>query len=963
MPPLDDTTRSYSGTTVAEAPNAPPGKLSRDDALKIIREEIPGLSKAGAEGVLRNVARESNFDPKAIGDGGTSGGWFQHHNERWDRLKAFAKDQGGDWQDPRIQARFAGKELKTQFPTLYGQLTTATDPAAAEDAFKRIFERPASVMWGNTPQQLASNKFRFSDYALNEHKGRPNTDVLMMAPQDYLDLSPELEGKPFESPSGRSLKKSVDRGDQIESIPTLDTEVRGNTAVVTDQDGRHRALMAQQNGLTSIPVAVRQNGEGQPTEMQGMTGNVLPHDFPKAEAVPQSAWSKAMGMLIPSAEAATPAAGQAIPDWMKGEVVRPAAQAAPQGGQQPQQQQGLPPWMKGDVVQPASGQQQEQKAEPDYTGWDQPTVKVDPITQQAVPLKNEPGYAYGAILPVRWKPDAQGNAIPGTQELAVPEAIRAPIRGIVEGGQVLTGQRPYDRSIQSDVMAATSLGVGTTPAATLRSVSTIAGQDAWRPMYNIVERIVGGDISKNPGALRIVKRMERDAAAGGPTAQDMLDLLNAAPDKPLTLGDLVGENGAAYLGRLARAPGESRQIVNKALNERDAQAGPRLATDIQDSITNGSAYHVGKDLDKLRKTAARPLYQQAYDHLPLNPDEWAPTGRIGSILDRPSMKSGVRHAIKVAKEEGVDLMQDGINLDAQGEPFFTKVPTWRTLDYIKRGLDDIVEANRDPVTGRLVLDEYGRAANATRAMFRNTLRELNPEYAAALDAYSGPSTSMGAIKAGQGFLNRRPEEIAERLADYGAGDREFFKLGAADALLMRLAKTGKGGDESLKILSNPLMREQLRPLFDNADAYERFINAVEAEGRMFGTRFAALGGSQTGRRVAEDASPELEAVAQVARGLSAAGTHNPLFGLFSLARSANYLNSLRDPAINREAARILTQPLNEGNTRGRLNAFMDLMNSLPATSRTLGRYAPPSSRLMIPADVAVGNALRDRGSK
>ena len=146
MPPLDDTTRSYSGTTVAEAPNAPPGKLSRDDALKIIREEIPGLSKAGAEGVLRNVARESNFDPKAIGDGGTSGGWFQHHNERWDRLKAFAKDQGGDWQDPRIQARFAGKELKTQFPTLYGQLTTATDPAAAEDAFKRIFERPASVM-------------------------------------------------------------------------------------------------------------------------------------------------------------------------------------------------------------------------------------------------------------------------------------------------------------------------------------------------------------------------------------------------------------------------------------------------------------------------------------------------------------------------------------------------------------------------------------------------------------------------------------------------------------------------------------------------------------------------------------------------------------------------------------------------------------------------------------------------
>ena len=48
--------------------------------------------------------------------------------------------------------------------------------------------------------------------------------------------------------------RSFGRGDQIEAIPTLDTEVDGPTATVTDQDGRHRALLAQQEGVETMPV-------------------------------------------------------------------------------------------------------------------------------------------------------------------------------------------------------------------------------------------------------------------------------------------------------------------------------------------------------------------------------------------------------------------------------------------------------------------------------------------------------------------------------------------------------------------------------------------------------------------------------------------------------------------------------------------------------------------------------------
>lgn len=310
----------------------PAGKLSRDAVAKLIKEEMPGLTAAGIEGVVRNVFRESGGDPtNDTGDHGTSGGLFQHHNTRFDGLKAFAKEAGTDWQDPRTQVKFAAKELKANYPTLNVQLQKADDPAEAEDSFKRVFERPASIMWANKPKTEGPG-YRYSDYALGEHRGRKNTDMVYMTPGDYLDLSPDFEQEPYSSPSGKALKASMDRGDEIEAIPTLDMNVKGNTGMVTAQDGRHRALMAQEQGIDSIPVAIRKTGKGDPSEIQGLSGSVVPNDFPKAADAPKrdpSVWKRAMAALNPvsSAEAAEPK--RPLEDWEKAPAEKaPAKQEA-----------------------------------------------------------------------------------------------------------------------------------------------------------------------------------------------------------------------------------------------------------------------------------------------------------------------------------------------------------------------------------------------------------------------------------------------------------------------------------------------------------------------------------------------------------------------------------------------------------------------------------------------------------
>lgn len=262
-----------------------PRKLTREDAEKLVRKYNPDITRAAVKGEVDNIMRESGGNSaNDTGDHGTSGGMYQHHNERLTGLKKFAAEQKADWRDPDIQVRYARLEKERDYPGLLRLQQSTDDPVRAEDAFKRIFERPASTMWQHNPDGspvLGNDRYRFSDYAINE--GRRLGDLHFMSPGEYLDLSPELGGKPFESPSGRSLMRSFNRGDPIEAVPTLDVNVNGPTATVTDQDGRHRALLAQQEGIDTIPVAIRQSGQGQPTEIQGMSGTLMAHDFPKAE--------------------------------------------------------------------------------------------------------------------------------------------------------------------------------------------------------------------------------------------------------------------------------------------------------------------------------------------------------------------------------------------------------------------------------------------------------------------------------------------------------------------------------------------------------------------------------------------------------------------------------------------------------------------------------------------------------
>lgn len=944
--------------------------LSRDETAKLVRKYNPDITEAAVQGEVDNIFRESDGRADVPGDykdgKATSGGLYQYHNTRLTGVKNYAKEHGTDWTDPDIQIQYARLEKERDYPGLLKLQQSTSDRNQAEDAFKRIFERPASVLWQNDAKGepvLGNDKFRFSDYAMKEHAGRPDTDLHLMSPQEYLDLSPKLEAKPFESPSGRSLMASFEKGEPIEAVPTIDIKMAGPTATVTDQDGRHRALLAQQQGIEAIPVAVRRTGEGQPKEIVGMDGVPQAFDYPKAseyQGVPSQAAPKPSVSLFGQANAAEPtrnAAGEPTD-------TNPFAQwATPTPATPAQSDNPFAQWAK-----PADGQQQAQPGPPE------PEL-ADPNASEFAMLK---GAAKGFGTTVFAGQELLGKGmqavgIPGgetltndararmaaeTRNIAPTEAAHPTATGVGEflGGMLMPGGAGAkiggnalraatmggvagalqpggqdfwtDKALQTGVGAATGL-VGN---AMITKVADMIAPPVL-PLYHFVQRVTGKEVGASPAALAVLKRLEMDARAGGPTAQDMLDLANATPEKALTIADLGGPEIMGLTGRVARAPGPGRAAITNFLNERDIGAGERLAGDVNKEIASGSSYYAATTLRRSRAAAAKPAYEAAYAHYPINPDEMAETGAIGSMMARPSFRQGMANARKIAAEEGVGMNTLGIDLDAQGEPRFVGVPTWRTLDYVKRGMDDVVEKFRDPTTGRLVLDTYGHAAQDTRSAYRNTLRGLNKEYGAALDAYSGPSTSLSALQAGEDFLSQRPEEIAQRLSEFGPGDREFYKLGAADTLRTRLEKKATSADEAKALINTQYMRRQLRPLFESDTAYDRFMASVQAEARMFGTRFNALGGSQTAARRAEDTSPDLMAMVHAARGLYQAKTGNPILAGANALRALSSLRDKEQPALMAEIADILKTPVAQGAVGDRLRDFKTFMSALPMTRK------------------------------
>lgn len=367
-----------------------------------------------------------------------------------------------------------------------------------------------------------------------------------------------------------------------------------------------------------------------------------------------------------------------------------------------------------------------------------------------------------------------------------------------------------------------------------------AGGQVYRGVRNLAGR---GETAVAP------KLIAQSLEADGLTPRAAGEVIDAARERgvPLALAD-VGDNARGLAASVGRQPGASRTIVrDMAVGRQEAQADRLAGAVTRDLGPVANIRETGEQLIEQARAASAPLYEAAYARP-------APVSKgLDKLLERPSMRSAMNRAASIAAEEGRNPRALGFDLNDLGEVQYVQKPSWQTLDYIKRGLDDVIEGSRDPVTGRLRLDEGGRAINATQRQFLAVVDRLNPDYAAARAAYAGPAKLRTAMEKGRKALSRPADEITAMTRDLSGAETEQFRLGIRAAMVDLIESKGDYADKVNALVGTPKKRAALDRLFGGRGDFDRFIATLADERRAQLTYGAVAGNSATAGRLADDA--------------------------------------------------------------------------------------------------------------
>jgi hypothetical protein len=162
-------------------------------------------------------------------------------------------------------------------------------------------------------------------------------------------------------------------------------------------------------------------------------------------------------------------------------------------------------------------------------------------------------------------------------------------------------------------------------------------------------------------------------------------------------------------------------------------------------------------------------------------------------------------------------------------PVYQEQPTMQAWDYVKRGMDDVLEAYRDPTTRKLNLDTLGRATVGTQQRLRSELVTQNPAYGEALAKGGEPLRLEQAWRDAPGLMNARVSErvFLQRFAKLSASEKQAFMGGFANDLFER-ARAGRLRPRDFR---NPAFSEKLKLMLGPEKAAQ-FKSLLEQEARL-----------------------------------------------------------------------------------------------------------------------------------
>ena len=428
-------------------------------------------------------------------------------------------------------------------------------------------------------------------------------------------------------------------------------------------------------------------------------------------------------------------------------------------------------------------------------------------------------------------------------------------------------------AISSAAGAALGAGLG----ATLVPAGTIVAA-VGRPVVRAVTNWSKAIQARLPGigtpemhARELLARALSEDGVNLQTALRNLSSLERTTGTAITVADLGGEALLA-LGRSAagqRSPAAQRLV--EALTVRQGEQATRLSAGLVGRIFRdgkrglGNSYATEEALITARETASTPLYTQAHQSMA------TVTARMRQLLGNKTFREAYRRGRTIANEEdlagvankgalkvpklpekvqvaGMGEATPAIEaaLEAQGIRGFPSELPVRALDYMKRGLDELI------TKGFKRGGMSSQRARTLRASLDDVLTEVDaqvPVYGEARAIFRGFSESRDAVRLGRDFLKKAPEIVKREVQKLRPQDRDFYRIGAAQSLYETVIRpVGETPNIARQYFGGSLFgrpninAQRLRALFvDAPEVADDFMRQVAAETRLSHTATRTLG--------------------------------------------------------------------------------------------------------------------------
>lgn len=513
-----------------------------------------------------------------------------------------------------------------------------------------------------------------------------------------------------------------------------------------------------------------------------------------------------------------------------------------------------------------------------------------------------------------------GQVLGGVATLGVGTGARGAVQGgkaaITLGGKILKGMKDgakygalYGFGSGKDLKDSVEQGViGAVTGGTVGVAVPVVGAAVKAPVKmtgNALQMLVNSGTEKY-AAKQIARAAEREGKTVAQVQQELSDLQKINPDA--TVIDVLGESG----GRLGRAVvnrgGKGARELSKGVYERQLGQNDRVNAQLSKSLGDPASYQKTLDdaIETLR-TKAKPLYDRAYS-VPINYQTHGPAITRAWSRVPPRLRGAVVSAANdLLTAEGKQAKKIGDVIGRRPDGKITPLPTVEQWDYIKRGLDAVIQAeNTKGAAGGM--SAIGRSLNNVKNDLMSVIDDAVPEFKAARAQYSDDLSVKNALELGRKSLNTDAELIAKNMMGMDSASRDTFRVGYARGMAEKINSMGPGGDAIGRLWAAPNQQKRLKAVFGNEENFRKFADFAAGEQKMRKS-YNALGGNSTTAQQLNDltdsglagAEPLLQAAGQAAR-LDFVGA--AMTGLRKAVALSSGLSEARADAI----AKVLASP-------------------------------------------------------